>query len=166
VPLDRRAAARSLVAASSLQDARGRERAWLRVLVVVSLPAWAAACGRPAPVLPASLALLAQGLCLAMAVRHAVRARRWLRRWTRLDPAESGVSVHAAGTPWEELRTAAWHGLALASLVAGAYAGLGREVPRALLAALGAVGWVLLLLVATAETLCGWARPRAGGGRL
>jgi hypothetical protein len=150
-----------LIAALGLLDSRVRELAWLRALAIVSLPGWAAACWHPMPGLLQWLGFLGQGFCLAMVAAHAALERRWFRRLARLETGSGGVSLHAVGTRWDDVRSALWYGLAVVSVVPWAYAGLGRPIPVPLAPTLCAAGWVVLLLVAMAETVAARARSRA-----
>jgi hypothetical protein len=152
-PRDRRATEQKLVAALSLYESHALELAWLRALAIASLPAWSAVCWRSMPGFLTWLAFLGQGFCLAMVTAHAWRERRWRRRVARLEPVSSDLSMQAVRTAWDEVRTALWYGLSVVSVVPWAYAGLGRAVPAPLVPTLCAAGWVVLLLVAAAETL-------------
>jgi hypothetical protein len=160
---DRRATEQKLVAALSLHESRALELVWLRALALASLPAWWAVYWRSMPGLLRWLAFLGQGFCLAMVTAYAVLERRWCRRVAQLEPVSYGLSVQAIRTPWDEVRTALWYGLSVVSGVPWAYAGFGRAVPEPLAQTLCAAGWVVLLLVAAAETLA--VRHRAGRER-
>jgi hypothetical protein len=157
---DRRAAEQKLIAWLSLHDSRVRELAWLRAVAIASLPAWTAACWPSTPGFLRRIGFLAQAFCLTMVAAHATTERRWSHRLAMLDPVRVGVAVHAIATPWDEVRTALWYGLAVASAVPWGYAGLGRSIPGPLAPTLFAVGWVVVLLVALAETLAARARSQ------
>lgn len=157
---DRRVAEQKLIAGLSLHDSRVRELAWLRAVAIASLPAWTAACWPSTPGLLRWIGFLAQAFCLTMVAAYAAIERRWSHRLAVLETVRSSVAVHAMATRWDDVRTALWYGLAVASAVPWAYAGLGRSIPGPLAPTLCAAAWVVVLLVALAETLAAHARSQ------
>jgi len=59
---------------------------------------------------------------------------------------------------WDDLRVALWHGLAAVSLVPWVYIAFHRRVAADLLPPLSAAAWVVLLLLAAAETIASRSR--------
>ena len=161
---DRLATERGLVAELNLRHFRELKLGSLRWAAAVSFPIWLQTQTQAVPAFGVWLALLAEGCCLALAGSYEALEYRWARRAGQLAPAPPAVATQTIWSDWDELRSALWLALVLASLVPWAYLGLGRPMPAALTSALTAIAATLFLLVVAAETASQWhsARRRLG----
>jgi hypothetical protein len=163
---ERLAAERGFIAELSLQEFRGLKLTSLRCAAAASFPIWLQAQSELLPSFAVWLALLAQTFFLALAACYGALESRWAWRASQAGAIPTAVPIHAIWTEWDELRTALWHALALASLVLSAYVGLGRALPASFRSALTAVAATLFLLTVLAETAARShpARRRVAGG--
>jgi hypothetical protein len=152
---------RGLVAQLHEEYFRGHRLAALQWAAVLSIPIWLQAWWQILPGFVAWIAFLLEGFCLAAAAGYAAAEQLWARPAAR-SRKEGSVMVHVMWTTRDEVRSGIWYALAIASVVPWAVTGIGRPLPRAVLAPLSLMAGALALLALVAETV---ARRRARTGK-
>ncbi len=146
----RRELERALVARMELQRMRGLRLFHLRVLAVTSLPVWGHALWQALGSW-AWLAVLFEGYALVTVLVLAALELRWRLRAAYIG-RRTDMALHVWWSSWEDLRSAAWSGLAVVSAVPWLYLALSRPIPGALLRSLLACAVAAFVLVVMVES--------------
>jgi hypothetical protein len=132
---EREALEQALLARLSVHHFRNSRLASLRWLAVASVPIWAHGLWAVLPGVLTWAAFLAEGYCLAWVVAYTALEHRWARRARRFE-LDAEVPLHVARPLRQQVGSALWLALGLASLLPWIAVGTGRSLPAELLSRL------------------------------